>query len=117
MKRYHELAHSSHYTKVGIAYWTVLATNEILANGHGNENSPGAGRVALCESWAEHIGRTIAHETYGSNISSLTYSNYNNWLEHQRNEITNHIPIGYYHDLIDGININEQAKVGQQRDF
>ena len=111
---YHELAHSSHYTKVGIAYWTALATNEILANGHGNENSPGAGRIALCESWAEHIARTIAHETYGLNNSIDISSNpnvntYITWLEKQKNEVTNHIPIGYYYDLQDGVNITETA--------
>ena len=111
---YHELAHSSHYTKVGIWYWTALASSEILANGHGNTNSPGAGRIALCESWAEHIARTIAHETYGLNNSIDISSNpsvntYITWLEKQKNEVTNHIPIGYYYDLQDGVNITETA--------
>jgi len=98
---YHELAHSSHYTKVGIWYWTDLATNEILANGHGNENSPGADRIALCESWAEHIGKTIAHNTYPSNSLTTITATYLNRLERTWNETANHIPIGLYNDLID----------------
>ena len=45
-------------------------------------------------------------------MSITTYSTYIEWLEHQRNEKTNHIPIGFYHDLIDGINTNENAYDG-----
>ena len=89
MKENYEFAHSSHYTKVGIAYWTVLATNEIYAGGHGNEYSPGTGRIALCESWAEHIARTIAHETYGLNNSinisrNPSVNTYITWLENKK---------------------------------
>ncbi len=109
---YHELAHSSHYTKVGNSFWQDLVVAEVDANGHGNENSIDAGRIALCESWAEHIGRTFADKTYGANVSISSYLTYIKWLEHQRNEVTDHIPIGFYHDLIDGININEIAGDG-----
>jgi hypothetical protein len=69
-------------------------------------------RIALCESWAEHIGKTFADKTYGANVSFTAYLNYIYWLEHQRNEETNHIPIGFYHDLIDGINTSETAGDG-----
>jgi len=68
-------------------------------------------RIALCESWAEHIGRSFAHKTYG-NSNSLTdddYNNYLEWLEVERNEQINHIPIGLYYDLADGINPIESA--------
>jgi hypothetical protein len=109
---YHELAHSSHYTKVGNPFWQDLIVAEADAWGHGNANSTDAGRIALCESWAEHIGKTFADKTYGANVSFTTYLNYIYWLEHQRNEETNHIPIGFYHDLIDGINTSETAGDG-----
>ncbi len=74
------------------------------------------GRIALCESWAEHIGRSFAHKTYGANNSIPNYSSYIAYLEYQRNEETNHIPTGFYHDLIDGININEIAYDGYWAD-
>ncbi len=109
---YHELAHSSHYTKVGNSFWQALVVAEADANGHGDASSTDAGRIALCESWDEHIGRTFADKTYGNDPWFSIYQNYDEYLEHQRNEISNHIPIGYYHDLIDGINTTEQAGDG-----
>ena len=74
------------------------------------------GSIALCESWAEHIGRTFTDKTYGANTwfnssNSLCHT-YIQWLENQRNEEINHIPIGFYHDLIDGINTSETAGDG-----
>jgi len=70
-------------------------------------------RIALCESWAEHIGMTFADKTYGNNTwFNPSPISYNNRLEHIKNEVTDHIPIGLYHDLIDGTNINEQAGDG-----
>ncbi len=70
------------------------------------------GSIALCESWAEHIGRTFTDKTYGLNntIGIAGISSYEEWLEKQRNESDNHhIPIGYYHDLIDGVDLTEVA--------
>ena len=79
-------------------------------------NSTDAGRIALCESWAEHIEMTFADKTYGANTwfnsSNSLYHTYIQWLENQRNEKTDHIPIGFYHDLIDGINTSETAGDG-----
>lgn len=89
--------------------YSLSFPTEATANGHGNENSFDAGRIALVESWAEHIGWSFAHMTYGTNVSMQTFANYQIYLENQRNEETNHIPIGYYYDLIDGVNITEIA--------
>ncbi|RLD40983.1 MAG: hypothetical protein DRI86_14295 [Bacteroidetes bacterium] len=61
-----------------------------------------AGRIALCESWAEHIGKTIAHETYPTNNLTSIIETYIERLDKTWNEVPNHIPIGLYHDLIDG---------------
>ncbi len=71
-------------------------------------------RIALCESWAEHIGMTFADKTYGNNawFHSSAINGYSQLLEEIRNEETNHIPIGFYHDLIDGINTSETAGDG-----
>lgn len=56
--------------------------------------------ISLCESWAEHIGLTFANQTYGVNTSSV---NFLQRLETTRNEEPDHIPIGFYHDLMDNI--------------
>ncbi len=61
-----------------------------------------AGRIALCESWAEHIGMTFADKTYPQNGQQSIGVLYIDRLERTWNEIPNHIPIGLYHDLIDG---------------
>ena len=59
-------------------------------------------RIALCESWAEHIGMTFADKTYSTNQQTSINTTYNIRLERTWNETPNHIPIGLYHDLIDG---------------
>ena len=96
---YHEIAHASHFENVNTSYWMELIAAEVAANGHGNQYSNDAGRIALCESWAEHIGLTYAHRKYGNNYS--INKTYEKKLEETRNETTHHIPIGLYHDLFD----------------
>jgi hypothetical protein len=99
---YHELAHASHFMNVGPNYWQGLAAAEIAADGWGNANSADAGRIAICESWAEHIAWTYAHRKYqGSTSIGVTWGFR---LETTRNHAPNHIPIGLYHDLIDDAN-------------
>lgn len=97
---YHEIAHASHFTQVGANYWTQLAASEIIANGHGDENSTNAELIGLCESWADYIGGHVyTHRTYGPDNSIP-----NNWdilLERTWNESQNHIPVGLYRDLAD----------------
>lgn len=105
---YHELAHASHHTQVSSLYWRRLAEAEILAGGHGDENSLDAGIISICESWAEHVGLEFAHKTYRNTSTSFVNGDtYLDRVEVWRNESANHVPIGYYHDLIDGINLNE----------
>ena len=100
---YHEIAHAGHYRQVGgREYWDQLVQAEVLAGGHGNENSKDAGRIALCESWAEHIGMSYAHRRYGAD-NSWTRT-YDKWLEETWNETQHHIPVGLYHDLSDNLN-------------
>jgi hypothetical protein len=97
---YHELAHTSHFMKVfGSSYWNNLVGAEILANGHGSSNSTASGIISLSESWAEHIGLTFSNMNYG--LSNSVLGNYQTILEGVRNESLNHIPIGFYNDLID----------------
>ncbi len=93
---YHEFAHASHFTNSGDVFWGFLVAAEVFANGHGDQFSSNAGIIAVCESWAEHIGLIYTDRTYGT-----TSINYEQILETRRNESLNHIPIGLYNDLID----------------
>jgi hypothetical protein len=99
---YHELAHASHEDAVSAQYWEDLAIAEIIANGHGDQNSFDAGLISVVESWAIHLGHTYTHQKYG-NDNSLEFQP-NTWqeeIERYWNETTNHIPGGLYNDLID----------------
>ena len=101
---FHELSHASHFVRAGAPFWTDLAVAEIQADfavGHpwGLSTSPEAGRIALCESWAEHIGGTYAHRKYGTN--NTVSGTWARKLERTRNFRLDHIPIGIYHDLAD----------------
>lgn len=98
---YHELAHASHYQLVGSGYWSDLSQAEIIADGHGDQFSQGAGLIAVVESWAEHIGQTYTHRGYPTNALTSITGTWQNNLERTRNERTNHIPIGIHHDLND----------------
>ncbi len=111
---YHELTHASHFTNVTNLYWDLLITAETNAwlasgNPHGNANSTGAGIIAVCESWAEHNGKLYAHRTYGGDHSLNFIASWLELLEQSRNESLNHIPVGYYNDLSDGIDLNEEV--------
>ncbi len=84
---------------------------------HGNAAFADADIIAVAESWAEHIELTFADMTYGNNAwfngsQNITYTSYIQLLEHVKNKTQNHIPIGLYYDLIDGINTTEIAGDG-----
>ena len=113
----HEISHASHYTVVDNSYWMAVIAAQINAfeqdgHPHGNPSSWEAGRIALCESWAEHIGMSFTHKSYplsgNTSIGNITYLRQ---LEETWNEFDNHIPIGVYLDLIDNgvepLSINE----------
>jgi hypothetical protein len=100
---YHELAHASHFMNVGPNYWQGLAAAEIAADGWGNANSADAGRIAICESWAEHIAWTYVHRRYQGNTSIA--GTWERRLETTRNHFPSHVPVGLHHDLIDNANL------------
>ena len=82
----------------------IAELNVFLSTGdpHGNATFADADIIAVAESWAEHIGLTFADKTYPTNsVTSITRT-YIEELERTWNEVPNHIPIGLYHDLIDG---------------
>ena len=97
---YHEIAHTSHYMLVGPDYWSKLVAAEVAADGHGNQFSNDAGRIAICESWAEYLGgHHYVHRTYGATNSVPRDWEIN--LERTWNETVNHITVGLHHDLVD----------------
>jgi len=106
---YHEFAHVSHYYKAGFSLFKNLVEAEINAfmttgDSHGDPTVSNAGLIAIYESWAEHVGLTFADMTYplATNTSFIGNIRYIEHLERTWNEEQNHIPIGLYHDLIDG---------------
>lgn len=104
---YHECAHASHFGQAGPDYWMNLVIAEIAADietgeGWGNANSNDAGRIAVCESWAEHIGYAYNHIRYGGSTSLLpTGRTWERRQEETRNDVLDHVPIGVHFDLID----------------
>lgn len=98
---YHEIAHTSHFMQVGGDYWLGVIEAEVNANGWGDENSDDAGRIAICESWAEHIGSAYAHRSYFTNTS--IGETFEARTERRVNAKPNHVPWGLHHDLLDGV--------------
>jgi hypothetical protein len=100
---YHEIAHASHFTKVGQVYWGQLALAEAMALGWGDKHSYDAGRIAVCESWADHV--QFLMESMRFNLPGLL----NFQLEGLRNFNEDHVPIGLHWDLQDEINDPDPA--------
>ncbi len=103
---YHEYTHASHAFFAGPFYWSSVVRSEAangLASGDPYAN-PGVpyitdlGRVAMAESWGEHIEHVFADKKYGAAASgTMTY------LAIIEGLILNngYIPEGLYWDLID----------------
>ncbi len=64
-----------------------------------HNRSSDAGRLAICESWAEHLEHVYTDRAYGGNFSGTI-----SWvdrLDGWRNHRPNHVPIGLHLDLLD----------------
>jgi len=103
---FHEIAHASHYQLVGSSYWAGLILSEAAAiavdinKPHGTATSPGAGKISICESWADYIGFDYIDRTYVNNKSLRgAYQGERRWFE-----TTNHVPSGLHWDLADDNN-------------
>ncbi|MFK7798219.1 MAG: hypothetical protein AB8E82_12250 [Aureispira sp.] len=74
---YHEYAHVAHYrglpSSTRHSYWTdniVRILDNVATNDnppYGSPNTTGAGRTAIMEAWATHIGLLFADKQYGEN--------------------------------------------------
>jgi hypothetical protein len=89
---YHEIAHASHFENAGPIFWIRLIAAEVAADGHGTAASVDAGVMSIAESWAEYFSYVCSEAKYGGAYDVV---------ERLKNESVNHIPIGYYHDLVD----------------
>ncbi len=106
---YHELAHASHYRKVGNTYWTSYIAYIVQHGGYGESTTSGSGRIAISEAWAEFCGARFAHLRYGNVINSAPNSS--SWLEYierfrpypnpSNPSYWKWIPDGIMHDLTD----------------
>ncbi len=111
---YHEFAHASHFRLVGNAYWDKIRYHEVANTiaGNGAYGSPGnfafnsaPGRVAITESWGEHIGLSYTSRTYDTpaNLDWIRR------LELRRFE-SGFIPEGLHFDLLDNNATNGLAE-------
>lgn len=65
---FHELGHTSHYSKVGGGFWSNYIAYIVRNNGYGERRNAGSGRIAVSEPWAEHVGRRFVNHYYGSGL-------------------------------------------------
>ena len=117
---FHELAHASHYRKVGNTYWRKYIDKVIDNWVFHNSTAPyGTGRgnnhelVALGEMWGYHIGYFLTIQEFGDNNRILSLNAFENFDPLSRpNDIakstyrnrsgwTGWMPGGILHDLMD----------------
>ena len=106
---YHEMAHATHNTLVGNAYWTDYIGYIVTNGGYGSKNTSGSGRIAVAEAWGAYIGGLYGSMYYssfsGNNAAQNIKDNLLLSLEYQKpsdTSISNYwIPRGMYYDLTD----------------
>lgn len=100
---YHELAHASHYNKVGNAYWYPYISYIVENGGYGESTTSGSGRIAISEAWAEFCGARFAHLKFGNNASlgETWLSKIEKFKPKVGTSYWEWIPEGIMHDLTD----------------
>lgn len=115
---FHELAHASHYKKVGNGYWRKYI-DKIIDNQlfHASTAPYGSGRgnnhelVGLGEAWGFHIGHFLTIQEFGNNNRILSLNAFENFDPLQRPQgdgvdkfrtfWEGWMPCGIMHDLMD----------------
>ena len=81
---------------------------------HGDPGVNLAGHIQIAESWAEHMALTMVKQAYPASLGRITSQRIgNSWVEHHemiRNESRDHVPIGVYLDLVDGLTSRESVQ-------
>ncbi len=83
---FHELAHASHFKKVGSGYW-IKYINYIITYGtfnserrpYGDGHGHNHGVCALGEAWANHFGYTLVFEEFGNSNRIISKSGFENF--------------------------------------
>lgn len=108
---YHELAHASHYAKVGNNYWAAYIAYIVANNGYGSASSNGSGRTAISEAWAYSCAPTFAHQRFGNSTSLVGNETWQARIERFNPNTWSDgwIPKGLMHDLSD---VGEPSNTG-----
>ena len=63
---YHELAHASHYAKVGNGFWSRYISYIINNGAYGDGTNKDAPLAGISEAWGFHMGWFLAQDKYGA---------------------------------------------------
>jgi hypothetical protein len=88
---FHELSHTSHYTKAGPEFWLPYVEYIYGNGGYGTPDLANSGIVGLSEAWAEDLSNICSYYTYGKQ----------KYLDLNEEPIEDWIPYGLYYDLYD----------------
>lgn len=76
---HHELAHSSHFSKVGVSYWTDYIVYIISCLGYGDGTKNKAELCGIGEMWGYYMGYAQAISIYNSS-ALMPISEIENWI-------------------------------------
>ena len=65
---FHELAHASHFKKVGPVFWDNYINYIVTYGSYGDGKGVDAGLCAMSESWGFHMGWYLDRKKYGSSV-------------------------------------------------
>ncbi len=113
---YHELAHSTHFGKVGEGYWLpniAYVMNNAIPPGnnppYGTSSTPGSGRCAVIEAWGFQNGMWATHGRYGGTHTNPGFPAARfTWqaLLEIRTVTSGYIAFGWQYDLQDNNTVN-----------
>lgn len=92
---FHEMAHSSHFAKVGGSFWAKYISYIITYGAYGDGNGRNAGICALGEAWGFHIGYDFTIREFGNNNNILTANAFENFDPRTR---PNSVAVSRYDD-------------------
>lgn len=103
---FHEMAHASHFEKVGGDYWAKYISYIITYGSYGDGKGRNAGLCALGEAWGYHMGNFLTIQEFGSSNSVISQNGFENFIPNDRPYIPIYsnkdwIPKGLMNDIID----------------
>ncbi len=112
---FHELAHTSHFKKVGATYWNDYINYIVTYGSYGDGSGVGSGLCAISEAWGFHMGWYFARKKYGTSADvslsliegfvpkniPFTYGLVTYISGTTPTSIKGWIPAGIFHDMMD----------------